>query len=135
MKDLVTYIVKAIVEKPDEVSIEESILGDGKIILTIHTAPTDVGLVIGKMGKTINSIRSLVKIKAIKEGKFVDVKVPSDRDNRDNGSFGGPSNSGDNGMGGSSTPVAPADPATPASATPVADDPMSVTGEFDVPNF
>ena len=68
MKDLVTYIVKAIVEKPDEVSIEESVLADGKIILTIHTAPSDVGLVIGKMGKTINAIRSLVKIKAIKEG-------------------------------------------------------------------
>jgi predicted RNA-binding protein YlqC (UPF0109 family) len=128
MKDLVTYIVKAIVEKPDEVSIEESVLSDGKIILTIHTAPTDVGLVIGKMGKTINSIRSLVKIKAIKEGKFVDVKVPSDRDNRDNGMGGG--------MGSSSTPSDPgqATPVAPTTTAPV-DDPMAVTGEFDVPNF
>lgn len=115
MKDLVTYIVKAIVEKPEEVSIEESVLADGKIILTIHTAPTDVGLVIGKMGKTINSIRSLVKIKAIKEGKFVDVKVPSDRDN-----------------GSTAAPTAP------VASTPVADDTAAstaVTGEFDVPNF
>lgn len=127
MKDLVTYIVKAIVEKPDEVSIEESVLSDGKIILTVHTAPTDVGLVIGKMGKTINSIRSLVKIKAIKEGKFVDVKVPSDRDNssRDNGS----------GVlsGGIPAPVAPT--ATPVTASSADDASTAVTGEFDVPNF
>lgn len=130
MKDLVTYIVKAIVEKPDEVSIEESVLSDGKIILTIHTAPTDVGLVIGKMGKTINSIRSLVKIKAIKEGKFVDVKVPSDRDNRDNGMGGGMGGSSAPTDPGQSTPVAPTTPAAPAM-----DDSPAVTGEFDVPNF
>lgn len=124
MKDLVTYIVKAIVEKPDEVSIEETVLPDGKIILTIHTAPTDVGLVIGKMGKTINSIRSLVKIKAIKEGKFVDVKVPSDRDN------------GNGGMGGGSTsaPTAPTTQ-TPTDAVPYEETSTAVTGEFDVPNF
>ncbi len=120
MKDLVTYIVKAIVEKPEEVSIEESVLADGKIILTIHTAPTDVGLVIGKMGKTINAIRSLVKIKAIKEGKFVDVKVPSDRDN------------GNGGMGSNSTPVATA---TPTDNSVVEETSTAVTGEFDVPNF
>lgn len=124
MKDLVTYIVKAIVEKPEEVSIEESVLADGKIILTIHTAPTDVGLVIGKMGKTINSIRSLVKIKAIKEGKFVDVKVPSDRDN------------GNGGMGSSSS-AAPSAPMTPVDSdvTMPTETSTAVTGEFDVPNF
>jgi predicted RNA-binding protein YlqC (UPF0109 family) len=110
MKTLVEYIVKAIVESPEAVNVEETVLPDGKIILTIHTAPTDVGLVIGKMGKTINAIRSLVKIKAIKEGKFVDVKVPSDRDN------------------GSSTPAAPQQTATVADTT-------AVTGEFDEPNF
>ncbi|WKZ24084.1 MAG: KH domain-containing protein [Candidatus Dojkabacteria bacterium] len=121
MKDLVTYIVQAIVEKPEEVSIEETVLADGKIILTIHTAPTDVGLVIGKMGKTINAIRSLVKIKAIKEGKFVDVKVPSDRDN-------GPTTSAPQA---DNTSAAPAPAPT---ADPVADS-AAVTGEFDVPNF
>ncbi len=111
MKDLVLYIVKAIVENPDAVTVEETVLPDGKIILTIHTAPSDTGLVIGKMGKTINSIRSLVKIKAIKEGKFVDVKVPSDRDNGSSSSVG------------SSAPTAP-----------VADS-VATTGEFDEPNF
>jgi predicted RNA-binding protein YlqC (UPF0109 family) len=119
MKNLVEYIVKAIVESPDAVSVEETVLPDGKIILTIHTAPTDVGLVIGKMGKTINSIRSLVKIKAIKEGKFVDVKVPSDRDNGSNGGSTGYT---------SQAPVAM--PSAPAVA-----DTVAVTGEFDEPNF
>lgn len=111
MKELVTYIVKAIVENPDAVNVEETVMPDGKIILTIHTAPTDVGLVIGKMGKTINAIRSLVKIKAIKEGKFVDVKVPSDRDN----------NNG---------PKAPETTEATASAAGT-----TTPGEFDEPNF
>ena len=124
MKDLVTYIVKAIVEKPEEVSIEETVLPDGKIILTIHTAPTDVGLVIGKMGKTINSIRSLVKIKAIKEGKFVDVKVPSDRDNNGGSSMGSSMSSSMP----SATPVAPVSMDTPVNET-------AVTGEFEEPTF
>ncbi|MCC7304129.1 KH domain-containing protein [bacterium] len=125
MKDLVTYIVKAIVENSEAVNIEESVLADGKIILTIHTAPTDVGLVIGKMGKTINAIRSLVKIKAIKEGKFVDVKVPSDRDN------------GNGGMGGSSAPSQSTQPTQTddaVAAMPTETSP-AVTGEFEVPNF
>lgn len=120
MKNLVEYIVKAIVESPDAVNVEETVLPDGKIILTIHTAPSDVGLVIGKMGKTINSIRSLVKIKAIKEGKFVDVKVPSDRDNGSNGGSA---------SGYTNTQQAPV-----PSVSAVADT-TAVTGVFDEPNF
>lgn len=77
MKELVEYIVKQIVEHPDDVTIMESVDETGKIMLEIHTNPLDTGIVIGKQGKNINAIRSLVKIKAIKEGKFVDVKVPS----------------------------------------------------------
>lgn len=131
MKDLVTYIVKAIVETPDAVNVEESTLPDGKIILTINTAPTDVGLVIGRMGKTINAIRSLVKIQAIKQGKFVDVKVPSDRDN---GAMGASSQSS------TAMPAASTDdmgmeemPTTSnVTATP---DTTATTGEFDAPDF
>jgi predicted RNA-binding protein YlqC (UPF0109 family) len=124
MKNLVEYIVKAIVESPLEVTVEETVLPDGKIILTIHTAPTDVGLVIGKMGKTINAIRSLVKIKAIKEGKFVDVKVPSDRDNAP---VGGSSYQ-------NSQPMQQA-PVSQMPTAPAAPDSMAVTGEFDEPTF
>ncbi|WKZ30007.1 MAG: KH domain-containing protein [Candidatus Dojkabacteria bacterium] len=77
MKELVEYIVRQIVENPDSVVINETVDETGKIMLEIHTDPADTGIVIGKQGKNINAIRSLVKIKAIKEGKFVDVKVPS----------------------------------------------------------
>lgn len=129
MKDLVTYIVKAIVETPDAVNVEESTLPDGKIILTIHTAPTDVGLVIGRMGKTINAIRSLVKIKAIKEGKFVDVKVPSDRDNAPQ--------AGGQPMGAATPSTAmtedQADDMMPT--MPMSPETTATTGEFEEPTF
>jgi predicted RNA-binding protein YlqC (UPF0109 family) len=77
MKELVEYIVRQIVENPDAVSVTESVDEGGRIMLEIVTDPKDTGIVIGKQGKNINAIRSLVKIMAIKAGKFVDVKVPS----------------------------------------------------------
>ncbi len=77
MKELVEYIVRQIVESPDAVEVIETIDETGKIMLEIHADTADIGIIIGKQGKNINSIRSLVKIMAIKAGKFVDVKVPS----------------------------------------------------------
>jgi len=77
MKELVEYIVRQIVENPDAVVVNETVDETGKIMLEVITDPSDTGIVIGKQGKNINAIRSLVKIMAIKAGKFVDVKVPS----------------------------------------------------------
>lgn len=85
MKELVEYIVKQIVENPDQVSVIESVDEGGKIMLEVHTAPSDTGIVIGKQGKNINAIRALVKIMAIKQSKFVDVKVPSNKPPMDAG--------------------------------------------------
>jgi len=123
MKELVTYIVTSIVEKPDAVDVVEEVLADGKIILTINTDPSDVGLVIGRKGRTINAIRSLVKIKAIKEGKFVDVKVPSNKPEET----------------ATETPeVSTEEVAMPAEEVEVqapTDEPMAVTGDFEEPTF
>ncbi len=74
MKDLVEFIVKNIVDNPDAVSVSEEKDGD-RITLKVKVAPSDMGAVIGKKGAVINAIRSIVKIKAIKEGVFVRVEL------------------------------------------------------------
>lgn len=78
MKELIEYIVKNIVANPDAVQIEEGIeekYGKHFKTFTISCDKADIGQVIGRNGNTIQSIRNIVKIKAIKENEFVDVKV------------------------------------------------------------
>lgn len=75
MKDLTHYLVTNIIDNPDTVTIDESVDDRGTTLLTIHVNPADIGKVIGKEGRTINAIRDIVKIKAMKENKYIDITV------------------------------------------------------------
>ncbi|HAZ29719.1 TPA: hypothetical protein DCY43_03175 [candidate division WWE3 bacterium] len=74
MKDFIDFLVKKIVKNPDAVSIDETSEGTNFMFL-ISVDPTDMGLLIGKEGRTINSIRTLAKARAVKENIWVDVNV------------------------------------------------------------
>jgi hypothetical protein len=80
MKELLEHIVKAIVNNPEAVSVEEkeSIDFPGLTILTIDVAEEDKGVVIGRRGRTINSIRDLITINAIRNDKRVKVLIKDD---------------------------------------------------------
>jgi predicted RNA-binding protein YlqC (UPF0109 family) len=80
MKELLEHIVKAIVNNPEAVSIEEkeSVDFPGLTILTINVAEEDKGVVIGRRGRTINSIRDLITINAIRNDKRVKVLIKDD---------------------------------------------------------
>lgn len=84
MKELLEHIVKSIVNNPDEVSVEEreSIDFPGLTILTIDVAETDKGVVIGRKGRTINAIRDLITINAIRNERRVKVLIKDDNSNR-----------------------------------------------------
>jgi len=78
--DLVDYIVKNIVDHPEAVVVE-AVQGRGRSeTLEIRLDPGDVGRVIGKGGRNIEAIRSLVKASAIKEHHRVNVEVIADDD-------------------------------------------------------
>ncbi len=66
MKELVEYIVKALVTKPDQVEVEE-INQQGSIEFSLKVDPSDMGLVIGKGGQVIKSIRKLLTVRAMAE--------------------------------------------------------------------
>jgi predicted RNA-binding protein YlqC (UPF0109 family) len=59
VKDLVTEIAKALVDIPDEVVVRE-VEGEQVTVLELRVAPSDLGKVIGKQGRTARSIRTLL---------------------------------------------------------------------------
>jgi predicted RNA-binding protein YlqC (UPF0109 family) len=70
MKDLLEYIVKALVENPDEVEITEE-EEEGKIVLKLKVADDDKGRIIGKKGRIAESLRSILRVKAVKTDTHV----------------------------------------------------------------
>lgn len=81
MKELLDHIVKSIVNHPENVVIDEkeSVDFPGLTILTIDVAEDDKGVVIGRKGRTINAIRDLITINAIRNDKRVKVLIKDDK--------------------------------------------------------
>lgn len=74
MKELVEIIAKSLVDKPDEVEVNE-VEGDQSIRLELKVASDDMGKVIGKQGRIAKAIRTVVKAAAVKEEKRVVVEI------------------------------------------------------------
>ena len=68
MKDLITAIVQALVDLPDEVSVKE-IVGAHTTVLEVRVAKTDMGKVIGKQGRNAQAIRTIVSAASGKDRK------------------------------------------------------------------
>ncbi len=76
MVELVTDIIKAIVDNPNLVEVKE-VEGERAAIIEIKVAPEDVGKVIGREGRIINSLRQIVRAAAGREGKRITVELIS----------------------------------------------------------
>lgn len=74
VKELVEFIARALVDNPDQVQVTE-VDGERSTIIELRVAPEDMGKVIGKQGKIAQSIRTLTKATAAKEGKRVAVEI------------------------------------------------------------
>lgn len=74
MKDFVAYIVKNLVDNPDKVRINE-IGGTHTLILELTVDKADIGKIIGKQGKTINAIRTLMMSVASRNGIRVTLEI------------------------------------------------------------
>lgn len=74
MDELVLYIVKNLVSKPEEVKLETKD-EEGMTSLSLSVAPDDMGIVIGKAGQTIRAIRKLLVSRAIAENNNLRVNL------------------------------------------------------------
>ena len=63
MRDLVEFLVRALVEDPDAVRVDE-LEEDGGTVLEVHVADDDLGRVIGRDGRVANAIRTVAKAAA-----------------------------------------------------------------------
>jgi len=74
MKEFVAYIVKNLVDHPDKVKINE-IGGTHTLIIELSVEKSDIGKIIGKKGKTINAIRTLLMSVASRNGIRVTLEI------------------------------------------------------------
>ncbi|MGA2603479.1 MAG: KH domain-containing protein [Verrucomicrobiia bacterium] len=68
MKAFIEFVVKALVDHPDQVDVRE-VDGERVVVFELRLNATDVGKVIGKSGRTITAIRTLLTSAAAKQGK------------------------------------------------------------------
>lgn len=74
MKEIVELIAKALVDKPEEVVLTETIREDS-ILIELSVAESDMGKIIGKSGKIAKAIRSIVKAATSKSDKKVILEI------------------------------------------------------------
>jgi predicted RNA-binding protein YlqC (UPF0109 family) len=74
LQNLLILLVRPIVDEPDSVEVEAS-ESDTRVDLELRVAPDDIGKVIGRGGRTIRAIRTVVKAASVKVGKRVNVEV------------------------------------------------------------
>jgi predicted RNA-binding protein YlqC (UPF0109 family) len=67
-EELVAYLVRQLVDHPEEVRVERT-ERDGAIVLELHVAPDDRGKVIGRQGRLIRSLRTVVRATGTKSGE------------------------------------------------------------------
>ncbi|MFB0918434.1 MAG: KH domain-containing protein [Clostridiaceae bacterium] len=74
MKELVEFLAKSLVDKPEEVVVTEKEDGD-TIIFELKVASDDMGKVIGKQGKIAKALRTLVRAASARDGKKVLIEI------------------------------------------------------------
>ena len=74
MVELVRYIAKSLVEKPDAVDVREVETDEG-VTIELRVDPDDMGKVIGKQGRIAKAIRTVVKAATAKDEKPVFVEI------------------------------------------------------------
>jgi predicted RNA-binding protein YlqC (UPF0109 family) len=75
MKDLIEYIAKSLVEKPEEIVISEEVAEDGSVLVKLAAAQEDMGRIIGKQGRNAKAMRTLLNAKATRENKRASLQI------------------------------------------------------------
>ncbi|HZZ98839.1 MAG TPA: KH domain-containing protein [Candidatus Saccharimonadia bacterium] len=77
MKNLLEFILIHLVNNPDDIRVDE-MEQDGEFIYSIHVNQEDIGRVIGKSGHVIQAVRTIAKVRAMKEGTRIRIILEED---------------------------------------------------------
>jgi uncharacterized protein len=72
---LLEALVRALVDDPDAVQVEDFSEDDGTVVLELSVADDDYGTVIGRGGRTANALRTVVKAAAVRDGRRVLIDI------------------------------------------------------------
>ena len=75
LENLLLILARSLVEEPEKVEVSGTET-DSRVDLELRVAPEDMGKIIGRQGRTIRAIRTVVKAASVKLGKRVSVEVP-----------------------------------------------------------
>jgi uncharacterized protein len=75
VEELLSYLARSLVDRPDEVSVESFEEDDGTVVLELRVAADDAGKVIGRGGRTVAALRTIMKAAAVRQGNRVLVDV------------------------------------------------------------
>ncbi len=75
MRELLEYLARALVDRPEDVAIEEFEEEDGTLVLELSVHEDDYGKIIGRGGRTAAALRTVVKGAAVKEKRRVLVDI------------------------------------------------------------
>lgn len=73
-QEFVEYVVRAIVNHPEDVKTDR-IIDERGVLITLHVNPDDMGYVIGRQGQTARAVRTLLKIVGAKSNARVNLKI------------------------------------------------------------
>ncbi|MCK5080709.1 MAG: KH domain-containing protein [Candidatus Moranbacteria bacterium] len=73
-QEFLDFIVKSIVDSPDEVKVERTIDERG-VLLTLTVSPQDMGMIIGRQGSTAKAIRTLLRVVGAKNDARINLKI------------------------------------------------------------
>jgi hypothetical protein len=75
MREFVEFIAKSLVDKPEDVQIDEKVEEQKIVTFYLKVAPEDIGKIIGKHGKNAQAIRTLLTAISSKEGKKAIIEI------------------------------------------------------------
>jgi predicted RNA-binding protein YlqC (UPF0109 family) len=75
VEELLAYLARTLVDEPGEVSVESFEEDDGTLVLELQVAEDDTGKVIGRGGRTVAALRTVIKAAAVKQERRVLVDV------------------------------------------------------------
>jgi uncharacterized protein len=74
MSELLAYLARELVDDPEAVRVEAE-ERDGALVLRLHVAPDDVGKVIGRGGRIVRALRTVLRASAVRGGQRVLVEI------------------------------------------------------------
>ncbi len=74
MKELLEFLARSLVDDPDAVRVDAA-EEDDALVLRLHVAPADVGKVIGRQGRIVRALRTVVRAAGVRENRRVLLEI------------------------------------------------------------